>query len=206
MGDVLQGSSSPPSKTAWTAATIASLLFLFLIENLWVDARLRHRSHRIPSFIPSAQSAAWFAVFVIGAIAIVLLLVCLVLVWKDRNAPLWIKASLGAFVVLVLLLGVEWTRVTNGQAGFRQLLFPKKTHKIVLTWQASSSAQVAGYNVYRKTSEQLGYLKLNAIPLKGLTYTDETVESGVTYLYITRSVDSHGDESTNSNVFTVYVP
>ena len=50
------------------------------------------------------------------------------------------------------------------------------------------------------------FLKLNSKPIQGLTYTDESVESGVTYFYVTRSVDAHGAESANSNLFTVTVP
>jgi hypothetical protein len=205
MGDVLPASSSRPSKTAWAAVTIASLLFLFLIENLWIDARLRHRSHRIPSFIPSAQSAAWFAIFVFGAIAIVLLLVCLVLLWRDHNTPLWLKAGLGAFAVLVMLLSVEWVGVTNGQPGVLELLLPRKTHKIVLTWQASPSP-VVGYNVYRKAANGVSYTKLNSSPLNQLTYIDDKVQNGMTYFYVARAVGSRGEESANSNVFTISVP
>lgn len=204
--DISKGASTRLSKLAWLAAGIASVVLLFLIENLWVDARLRHRSHRIPSFIPGAQSAAWFIVFVIGAIAIVLLIVCLVLLLKDRNSPSWIKSVTAVMVALVMLLGVEWTRVTNGQPGLRHLLFPKKRHKVVLTWQASPSPYVVAYNVYRKGSADLGYLRLNPAPVKGLTYTDENAIGGETYLYVARSVDAHGDESIDSNVFSVSIP
>jgi hypothetical protein len=193
------------SRIAWVAAGLGTILILFLIENLWIDARLRHRSHRIPSFIPEAQSAIWFLAFAAIAIGLVLLIACLILLLRDSGVSLATKAGTGAMVLLVLLLGTEWTMVTNGQQGMLRLNAPKKARKIVVTWQASSSP-VVGYNVYRKGVEGFGYLKLNSTPIQGLTYTDSTAENGVNYSYVARAVDSHGVESANSNVSLVAVP
>ena len=48
-----------------------------------------------------------------------------------------------------------------------------KTHKVRLTWEASSS-------------------KMNPSLVRGLTYTDDTVESGVTYHHVARAADALG--------------
>jgi hypothetical protein len=192
-------------KIAWVAGALASVLVVFMIQNIWIDPWARHRSHRIPSLVPEAQSGMWFLAFAAGGIILVLLIVCLILLLRDRNAALGSKLGTALAVALVLLLGTEWFRVTNGQPGLLHLLPSSKRHKVMLTWQASSS-QVVGYNVYRKTGPNGEFMKLNSKPIEGLSYTDESVESGVTYFYVTRSVDAHGAESANSNLFTVTVP
>lgn len=192
-------------KIAWFAGALASALILFMIQNIWIDPWARHRSHRIPTLVPEAQSGTWFLVFAAGGVILVLLLVCLILLARDRNVALGTKLATAIAVVLVLVLGTEWFRVTNGQPGLLHLLASSKGHKIVLTWQASSS-QIAGYNVYRKKGPDGEFMKLNSKPIQGLSYTDDSVEGGVTYFYVTRSVDAHGGESANSNLFTVTVP
>ena len=93
---------------------------------------------------------------------------------------------------LVLLLGTEWFRVTN-------------IHKVILTWHASSSP-VAGYNVYRKTRPDGVFMRVNSSLIQELTFTDNSVGSGDTYYYVTRSVGAQGTESANSNEIIVTVP
>ena len=80
-----------------------------------------------------------------------------------------------------------------------------KTHTATLTWKASSS-HVAGYNVYRSEVSGLKYQKINSSLVLGLTYADNTVQSGVTYYYVTRAVDDQGHESANSNETSVSIP
>jgi hypothetical protein len=205
----MRGVSASPrgqtSRIVWVAAGIAALLGLFLVENLWIDARLQHRSHRIPSFVPEPQSTSWFLVFAAGTVALLLLVACLVLLVKDHNTSVPVKAGTTLVVALVMLMSVDWFRVTNGQPGILPRFSPKKSHKVVLKWQASPS-RISGYNVYRKTGQALGYEKLNASPVQGLTYTDDAVRSGKTYYYVTRSVNSRGDESADSEIFSVAVP
>jgi predicted phage tail protein len=82
------------------------------------------------------------------------------------------------------------------------------THTVDLTWSAptSSPVAVAGYNVYRSTVSGSNYQLLNASVLPQLSFTDSNVQSGTTYYYVVRSVDSSGTESDNSNEFTAAVP
>lgn len=72
-------------------------------------------------------------------------------------------------------------------------------HSVTLTWMQSSSANVAGYRIYRATSMGGPYTAVNSSLVTGLTYTDYTVRGGVTYYYVARAVDSGGAESANSN-------
>ncbi len=68
-------------------------------------------------------------------------------------------------------------------------------YTVNLSWIASTS-QVAGYNVYRSSSLNGTYSKLNSALDAATSFTDDTVASGATYYYDVRSVNSSGTEST----------
>lgn len=80
-----------------------------------------------------------------------------------------------------------------------------QTHSVALSWIASTSA-VNGYNVYRSTVSGTGYAKINSALITLLSYTDTTVQNGVTYYYVTTAVDSTGTESAFSNQAQATVP
>ena len=80
-----------------------------------------------------------------------------------------------------------------------------KKHTVTLTWKAGSSP-VAGYTVYRSTTPGGNYLRINPSPVPGLSYTDNTVEIGVTYYDVIRAVDAQGRESVNSSEISATVP
>jgi hypothetical protein len=75
-----------------------------------------------------------------------------------------------------------------------------------LSWTASTSSDVTGYNIYRSTLSGGSYTKINSSLVPGLTYTDSSVASGQTYYYLTTSVDSTGGESLNSNQVQAVIP
>jgi Putative Ig domain len=79
-------------------------------------------------------------------------------------------------------------------------------YSAVLSWTASTSSDIVGYNVYRSTVSGGSYGKVNSSPVAGLTYTDSSVVAGQTYYYVTTSVDSSGDESQNSNQVQAVIP
>jgi hypothetical protein len=78
-------------------------------------------------------------------------------------------------------------------------------HTVTLTWQASSSANVTSYNVYRSTISG-GYYGLVGSAAGSLAYADQTVESGTTYYYVTTAVNEQGEESAYSNQVVAVVP
>jgi hypothetical protein len=80
------------------------------------------------------------------------------------------------------------------------------SHSVMLNWSASPSPGVTGYNVYRSTVSGSGYTKINSSAVSGLSYTDATVVNGITYYYVTTSVDSSGDESSYSQQVNMIVP
>jgi fibronectin type 3 domain-containing protein len=108
-------------------------------------------------------------------------------------------------IVLVSLLGLEWVRTTRGRSGTLRSHSSAQHHKVLLTWGASSSPGVA-YNLYRSSSSDRRLLKLNPTPVQGLTYTDDTVDNGVTYTYVARAADALGNESPDSPQFVITIP
>lgn len=79
------------------------------------------------------------------------------------------------------------------------------THSVELSWTASTSAGIVGYNVYRAIGTG-GYSKLDSSIVTGLKYTDVTVTAGTTYKYVVTAVDSLGLESAFSLPIAATVP
>lgn len=91
----------------WIAWGLASVLFLFTAENIWIDPWLRNKFHRIPSLVPEALSGTWFLAPAIGGIALTLLVLCHIMLRRDRNLSVWTKVGTVVAVVMVLLLSVQ---------------------------------------------------------------------------------------------------
>ena len=79
-------------------------------------------------------------------------------------------------------------------------------HSVGLSWDASGSSGVIGYNVYRVALPSAKYLRLSHAPVSGLAFTDGTVETGKTYSYVVTAVNSDGEESLYSQPVTATVP
>jgi len=83
---------------------------------------------------------------------------------------------------------------SNNVAGSTQssTLAGTATHDVMLSWTASATAGVVGYNVYRgTTSGGESSTPLNSTPIADTTYTDENVTAGVTYYYVVTAVGSN---------------
>jgi fibronectin type 3 domain-containing protein len=79
-------------------------------------------------------------------------------------------------------------------------------HSVALTWVASTSSNITGYNVYRATVSGGPYTELNASLLTATSYTDATAQAGETYYYVTTAVTSQSVQSGDSNQATAIVP
>ncbi|HYA62405.1 MAG TPA: choice-of-anchor D domain-containing protein, partial [Candidatus Sulfotelmatobacter sp.] len=79
-------------------------------------------------------------------------------------------------------------------------------HTVDLSWNASTSTSVTGYNVYRATTSGGPYAKINPSLEASMNYSDSTVLSGQTYYYVTTAVDPAGLESDYSNQAQAAVP
>ncbi len=94
-------------------------------------------------------------------------------------------------------------RVTNAVLGMGCLT---GAHSVSLSWVASTSTNVAGYNIYRGTAATGPYTKVNSKPVAQTAYTDSSVQSGQTYFYVATAVDSAGNESAYSNQAPAVIP
>jgi fibronectin type 3 domain-containing protein len=77
-------------------------------------------------------------------------------------------------------------------------------HVVELAWSDVSS--VVGYNVYRGGQVAGPYAKINSSLGATTAYSDNTVQAGQTYYYVTTAVDASGTESVYSTSVTAVVP
>jgi Abnormal spindle-like microcephaly-assoc'd, ASPM-SPD-2-Hydin/Cep192 domain 4/HYDIN/CFA65/VesB-like, Ig-like domain len=82
---------------------------------------------------------------------------------------------------------------------------PAPQHSVSLSWSASTST-VAGYNVYRGGQTGGPYAKINSATDTVTNYTDNSVQAGQTYFYVTTAVASDGTESGFSNEVRAAIP
>jgi hypothetical protein len=94
---------------------------------------------------------------------------------------------------------------TTNVSGINFAATPQVTHTVALTWNASTST-VSGYNVYRSTVSGSSYVRINSSLDAALSFTDATVQNGITYYYVTTAVDASGSESAFSNEVPAVIP
>jgi len=80
------------------------------------------------------------------------------------------------------------------------------SHSATLSWTASVSTNVAGYNIYRSSGSTGPYTKLTSSPTALTSYADTTVGAGQTYYYVATTVDNLGNESGYSNQVQAVIP
>ncbi len=83
---------------------------------------------------------------------------------------------------------------------------PPVQHSVSLSWTASTSPNIAGYNLYRGTVSGGPYMRINGSLDAGTSYVDNTVSSGQTYFYVTTAVNSTNVESAYSSQAEAVVP
>ncbi|HEY7615901.1 MAG TPA: hypothetical protein VH744_03790 [Terriglobales bacterium] len=79
-------------------------------------------------------------------------------------------------------------------------------HSVLLSWTGSTSPNITGHNIYRGTTSGGPYTKLNPSLVSTTSYTDNTVQNGVTYFYVVTAVNNSNSESGFSNMATAIVP
>ena len=83
---------------------------------------------------------------------------------------------------------------------------PPPQHSVNLSWTASTSQNIIGYNIYRGVKSGGPYSKINSVLNASTLYTDTTVADGLTYYYVTTAVNSSRTESAYSNQTTAVIP
>jgi len=80
-------------------------------------------------------------------------------------------------------------------------------HSVDIAWDASTSATLQGYNVYRGTVSGGPYSKISpTLTTSTLLFTDTTPVSGKQYFYVVTAVDTSGAESAASTQVAVTIP
>jgi hypothetical protein len=80
-------------------------------------------------------------------------------------------------------------------------------HSVDIAWDASTSATLQGYNVYRSTVNGGPYSKISpTVATSTLLFTDSTPVSGKQYFYVVTAVDTSGLESAASTQVAVTIP
>ena len=82
-------------------------------------------------------------------------------------------------------------------------------HSVDLSWAASTSPNVSGYNVYRAASNGWcgSFSKINSALLVTTSYTDSAVTNGASYCYAATAVNTSQEESGYSNIVSnVQIP
>ncbi|HOM76627.1 MAG TPA: carbohydrate-binding protein, partial [Anaerohalosphaeraceae bacterium] len=74
---------------------------------------------------------------------------------------------------------------------------------VILTWNANTEGDIAGYNVYRSTTPEGEYTLLNGSLLSSPDFMDETVSHYTRYYYVVTAVDTNLLESPSSNPVSV---
>jgi hypothetical protein len=105
--------------------------------------------------------------------------------------------------------GASLTLTDNASGGPQSVLLSGTgAHDVILTWTASVTSGVAGYNVYRgTTSGGESSTAVNSAPINGATYTDANVAAGASYYYVVTAVASNDvTQSAGSNGASATVP
>jgi len=78
-------------------------------------------------------------------------------------------------------------------------------HVVSLNWQASTSKNIAGYNVYR-SPDGAAWKEVNLSLTASTLYSDSTVSNGSTYYYAATAVDINGNESSKTSRVKATIP
>ncbi len=91
------------------------------------------------------------------------------------------------------------------KASYTIVIQATTNHVVQVSWTASTSSDVAGYNVYRGP-DGMTWKKVNASLVASTDYDDSTVADGSTYYYAATAVDIYGEESVKAPAIEVTVP
>ena len=91
------------------------------------------------------------------------------------------------------------------QVSYNVAIQPTANDFVALNWNASTTSDVVGYNVYR-APDGVTWKRINASVVASTLYNDLTVSNGSTYYYATTAVSASGQESSKSAIIQVAIP
>ena len=109
------------------------------------------------------------------------------------------QVSAAASATLTFTSNAQPTTTTEALTGTGT---PAPVHTVSLSWTASTSPNISGYNIYRAvyTTSCGSFSKINTALNTTTLYTDSLVTDGTSYCYATTAVDSSNQESGYSNI------
>jgi len=93
----------------------------------------------------------------------------------------------------------------TSQIAYKVVIQATANHVVDLSWKASTSSDVSGYNLYR-SPDAASWKKINASPIASTLYADSTVANGSTYYYAATAIDIYGNESSKTAPIKVVIP
>jgi hypothetical protein len=93
----------------------------------------------------------------------------------------------------------------DSQDSYKVVIQAAANHVVDLNWKASTSNDIAGYNVYR-SPDAATWKKMNVSLIASTLYDDSTVANGTTYYYAAAAVDINGVESKMTAAVKAVVP
>ncbi len=85
-----------------------------------------------------------------------------------------------------------------------------QSEKLELMWLSNSEDDLAGYNLYRSTSANGNFARVNASPIPNasaaVNYVDEGLKIATKYYYYLKAVDVAGNESQPTDISSVVTP
>jgi len=93
----------------------------------------------------------------------------------------------------------------TSHVAYKAVIQKTANHVVDLSWKASTSSGIAGYNVYR-SPDGATWKKVNVSLIASTLYSDSTISNGSTYYYAATAVDIHSHESRKTAAVKVIVP
>jgi hypothetical protein len=91
------------------------------------------------------------------------------------------------------------------QMAYKTVIQSTANHVVDLKWRASTSSDVAGYNLYR-SPDGATWKRINVSLIASALYSDSTVANGSTYYYAATAVDISGHQSSMTATIKVVIP
>jgi putative Ig domain-containing protein len=91
------------------------------------------------------------------------------------------------------------------QVSYKVVIQATANHVVDLSWTASTSTDIVGYNTYR-APDGVTWKKINASLVASTFYSDSTVANSTTYYYAVTAVDISGHESSKSASAKAAIP
>lgn len=110
------------------------------------------------------------------------------------------NAATSSFTVSVKGCGRRVSKVS-----YNVVIQSAANHVVNLSWSASTSNDVSGYNVYR-APDGVNWQRINSTLIASTVYSDSTVANGSTYYYAATAVDINGNESSKTAAVKAVIP